>query len=68
MNKLHLEYLRDTGKQPTIDMWDLYSNDAIEETTYGEICEAFDNVGIEDLYTHEYIEWLENKIKELRNE
>jgi hypothetical protein len=69
MNKLHFEYLSDTGEQPIKSyLWDLYFADKITEEAYDTVSDELINAGVNDIYTPEYVEWLENKIKELRNE
>lgn len=56
MNPLHLEYLRDTGKQPIFSYGDF---DTAEITD-----EAFEKIGNADMdiYKPDYVEWLENKL------
>jgi len=69
MNKIHIEYLTDTGEQPIKSyLWDLYSADKITEDAYDTVSDELIKAGVDDIYTPEYVEWLENKIKELRNE
>jgi len=60
MNNLHVEYLRDTGKQPVGDtIYELWYHDKISEKVYDKISAYSDCFCI---YTNEYVEWLENKI------
>jgi hypothetical protein len=54
MNTLRLDYKRDTGSQPTI-------NEA-----WCAICGH--NVIDDDLYSNDYVEWLESKINDLQSQ
>ena len=60
MNNLHLEYLKDTGKQPIFGYGD-FDTDEISDETFGKIGNA--NL---DIYKPEYTEWLENKLNNLK--
>jgi CO dehydrogenase/acetyl-CoA synthase beta subunit len=68
MNNLHVEYLRDTGKQPVGDtIYELWYHDKISEKVYDKISEkVYDKISAYSdcfcIYTNEYVEWLENKI------
>jgi hypothetical protein len=65
MNKLHLEYLRETGTQPVTDIWDLYLSDHEMSDAESDAVSRWIN-GISKhfltIYKTEYVEWLENKL------
>jgi hypothetical protein len=63
MNKLHLEYLRDTGKHPTVDIiYELWWRGKVDAESYRYMT-AYKEMFCK--YTTEYVEWLENKVKAL---
>jgi len=67
MNNLHLEYLRDTGNQPLSDMGALVDTKSdIPNGIYKELYDIETRKGIDNYPTPEYIQWLENKLNELR--
>jgi hypothetical protein len=71
MNNLHLEYLRDTGKQPITNLYDILRDvmcdnkqlsdderEVISEYLY-TIPDAYLNA-----HTPEYVQWLEDKLND----
>jgi hypothetical protein len=62
MNKLHLEYLRDTGNQPFCNILDGKVNKLTSEE-FGIVGSWVYSNDLEKSYTKEYVEWLENKVK-----
>jgi hypothetical protein len=62
MNKLHLDYVRETGNRPQYDIYLAYIEDTKLYDPDGIIKKWIESLNVDILYTHEYIEWLENKL------
>ena len=66
MNKLHLQYLQDTGKHPTESIFNMYLNDNNLSEEEGEaVSKWLDNYINDVIHTPEYIQWLEEKLNYL---
>ena len=65
MNKLHLEYQRETGNTPTKDMYLSYIKDSKINDPEGIINEWLNGLEVDTIHTPEYIEWLESKLNSL---
>jgi hypothetical protein len=64
MNKLHLEYLQDTGRRPKISYWDMYfSDNDMTDVEADAVSKWLNACPDAEIYTIEYVAWLEERVK-----